>query len=226
MNSYNRRRSVTILLLDVVFFARTLLRFQQKAPHLTEGQWSCELKWPARGAACHTRALQTLHSLTLLQHEGLLVLQGSQGSPSTAGSCERNSRSLSFALIICLKLGNSEGWGIFFILMHKESLRTGKLFLWLSLMPLLLMGVQREEKCNFRNIGMLLQNGWGRLYFTILCDRRQWVLLYFILWLNLVCPTWCKININWVLVWSTLFSKHRKNQTHKCWKRKRHLIKS
>lgn len=88
------------------------------------------------------------------------------------------------------------------------------------------MGVQREEKYYFRNIGMLPQNRWGCLYSTILRDRRQWVLFYFILWLNLVCPTWCKINVNWVLVWNTLCSKHRKNQTHKCWKRKWHLIKS
>jgi len=165
-NSYSRHRSITVLLLDV-FFCRDNAAFWAEGP---VPRWRAAVLWtegefPPCGATRHTRLQQTLHELTLLQHKGLLTLQRSQWSPSTADPCERNSHSLGFALITWLKSGNSEGWGISFFLMDRASLRTGKLFIPLFLTPMLLwfMGVQREEKCNFRNTGKLSQTTWGHL---------------------------------------------------------------
>ena len=134
----------------IYFFCKGNAVFSAEGPvprRRAAALWT-EQELPPWGAACHTRAQQTLHDLSLLQHGGLLILQRSQWSPSTADSCERNSHSLGCALIACLKLDNSEGWGISFFLMHRQSLRTGKLFLWFLPMPILpwLMGVQRETK--------------------------------------------------------------------------------
>ena len=130
MNSYNRHRSVTVLLLDIFFCkGNAALSAEGPVPRGRAAVLWTEHELPPCGAACHTRTQQTLHELSLLQHEGLLILQRSQWSPSTADSCDRNSHSLGFALITHLKSGNSEGWGISFFLMHRESLKTGKLFL-------------------------------------------------------------------------------------------------
>lgn len=126
------------------FFARAMLCSQQKALCLQKGSHAVD--WTrVTTLRCHQ---QSLHKLSLLRHEGLLVIQRSQWSPSTTDSWERNSHSLGFALITCLKCGNSEGWGISFFLMHRGLLGTGKIFLWVFLMPVLpwLMGVQKEEK--------------------------------------------------------------------------------
>lgn len=104
ITSYNDTDELLFnLLLAPFFFARAVLRSQHKALCLQQGSraggWA---RSPTLGAACPTGAQQTPHELSLLHHEGLLILQR---SPRTADSLE-------FALTTCLKSGNSEGCSI------------------------------------------------------------------------------------------------------------------
>lgn len=120
MNSCKRHRSVTLLLQDICFCkGNAAFSAEGPVPRRRAAMLWAKQELPSCSAACHARAQQALRELSLLQREGLLILQRSQWSLSTADSCENNSHSLAFALITCLKLGNSEGWGISFFLMHR-----------------------------------------------------------------------------------------------------------